>query len=196
MTGRLMAVSCAAALAVAALVPAFVAAEVPVAVGDAVLDPKGDMVGTIKSTDGGTAVVWTGTMKVTLGLSSFRMTRSGLKIGMTREQLEAAAADVQSRGDEEVRKRLVAGAEVRGSDGAVLATVETVENDMATLVVGEAKVRYPMSAFSIGRDGVRLGSTAAELDAAIKAQSPAPSAKAPGAGDAPDEDDEPDRQDE
>ncbi len=150
------------------------AAPPDVRVGDVVIDPAGKPVGTIQSTRDGEAVVWTGTMKVTLGLSSFRMTRSGLRIGMSRAELEAAATWVQAKGDEEIRAKLTPGTQVRGSDGAPLATVESIEADMVILAAGTAKVRFPISAFKSDRNGVRIGMTIAELAGFIKAQAPPP----------------------
>lgn len=149
-----------------------------VRVGDAVMDAAGQPVGTIRAVSRDTAVVWTGSTKVTLGLSSFRLVRGGLKIAMTRAQLEAAAARVQASGDEAIRSRLTPGTEIRGSDGVVLATVESVEGEMATLAAGKAKVRFPLSAFSQAGDGIRIGMTATQLQAAVAAQTPAAPAEA------------------
>lgn len=66
-------------------------AAASVTAGASVKGPKGEPVGTIKSVDAQYAVLDTGTKQAKLPLSAFATTDSGLVIGMTKAQLEAAA---------------------------------------------------------------------------------------------------------
>ena len=62
-----------------------------VTVGASVVDTKGQPVGTIESVNGANAVLSTGTAKAAIPVSSFAKGPNGLVIGMTAEQLDAAA---------------------------------------------------------------------------------------------------------
>ena len=58
--------------------------------GVQVRDQQGGLVGTIESADSASAVIYTGTARGRLALTSFGHNGQGLVISMTRAQLEAA----------------------------------------------------------------------------------------------------------
>lgn len=59
--------------------------------GMSVYDEKGGLVGKVVSSDGKGVVVDTGNVKATIPLASFAKSDKGLVIGMTKDELEAAA---------------------------------------------------------------------------------------------------------
>lgn len=81
-----------AADAAAAQPAATPAAPPKVTQGATVFDVSGGEVGTVESVSGDLAVVSTGKNKARLPLSSFAAGEKGLLLGMTREQLDAAAS--------------------------------------------------------------------------------------------------------
>jgi hypothetical protein len=72
--------------------PVVAATAADLRAGSAVHDQAGGLVGTIESADASGAVVATGTVRARLPLASFARNNQGVIIGMTRAQLEAAAA--------------------------------------------------------------------------------------------------------
>jgi hypothetical protein len=69
-----------------------IATAADVRAGAQVHDQTGGLVGTVESADANGAVVATGTVRARLPISSFARNDQGLVIGMTKAQLEAAAA--------------------------------------------------------------------------------------------------------
>jgi hypothetical protein len=152
-----------------------------VVAGAKVLDPQGGDVGTVESVSGGNAVIATGTNKVALPLASFAVGPNGPVIGMTRAELDAAAAQAAAQ----TAASVAAGAKVSGAQGAAIGTVESVEGGFAIVNTGRGKVKLPVTAFAKNETGLVIGMTAAELDAAISAASPAAASSAPAAGSTP-----------
>jgi len=142
-----------------------------VAAGATVYDAQGDVVGTIASTDGTNAVLDTGAVKATLAVSSFGTSPKGPTLGMTKAQLEAAAQQ-QTGGSEEFKAKLVAGTPVYGSGGSQLGTIKEADAEFVTLTTTSGDVRLPIASFGQGQQGVTIGMTAAQLDAAIKGNGP------------------------
>jgi len=71
--------------------PAAPAAQAAAAkAGDTVYDTAGEVVGTVESINGQTAVISTGTNKATVPLSALASGSKGPMIGMTKAQLDAA----------------------------------------------------------------------------------------------------------
>src|SRR5690348_12273375 len=92
-----------ALMGTASMLVLIAAGPTPVQVGNTVYDPYGKPVGIIQSINGDSAVLFTGSAKVTLGLGSFWKGQGKTLISMSRDQLEAAAGRVQSEADDEVR---------------------------------------------------------------------------------------------
>jgi hypothetical protein len=76
----------------ASIGPVQVAAKEDIKAGATVIDQKGGSVGTIESVSAEGAVIATGKARVQIPLGSFGKSASGLVIGMTKTELEAAAA--------------------------------------------------------------------------------------------------------
>jgi hypothetical protein len=72
------------------------------------------------------------------------------------------------------------GATVFDTSGAVVGTIENIENQFALLATTKSKVRLPLSSFAAGPKGPVLGMTAAQVDAAASAAAvPKPAATPP-----------------
>jgi preprotein translocase subunit YajC len=143
-------------------------AAAAVVVGATVKDTKGGVVGTITRVEGANLVLKTDRHDVTLPVSSFTATDEGALFGMTRDQLNAevdkalAAANAQ----------IVAGATVKGAAGAVVGTIEAVDDQFVTLkLVSGASVRLPRSAVAGSPNGPVTGMTAEQIEAAAKGAS-------------------------
>lgn len=72
-------------------VPGGAGASAAVSAGASVYDPQGGLVGTIEAVEAGQAVLSTGSVKVRVPVTSLGTGSSGLLIGMTKQELEAAA---------------------------------------------------------------------------------------------------------
>ena len=105
-------------------------------------------------------------------------------IGMTRAQLETAAADASAKAAAELKALLTPGATVYGSDGTVAATVDSADAQFATVNVGAMKAKLPLNAFTKGAQGVTIGITSAALKAAVDSQASAQATPAAPAGNA------------
>ena len=67
------------------------------------------------------------------------------------------------------------GAIVYDTSGAVVGTIEAIDNQFATLATTQSKVKLPLSSFAAGPKGPLLGMTAAQVDAAAGAAGAKPS---------------------
>jgi Cu/Zn superoxide dismutase len=138
------------------------------AAGATVYDAQGNEVGKIESVANGAAVVFTGTSRAAIPLTSFGTSPKGPTLGMTKAELDAAS---QSSAATQVRSQLTPGAEVRGQNGAVLGKVKAIEGDnvIVTAASGNAEARVPLSGFGVNAQGVFIGMSQAQFDAAIGA---------------------------
>jgi hypothetical protein len=84
--------SAAGANAASPIGPVQLAAKEDITAGATVIDQQGGSVGTIESVSAEGAVIATGKARVQIPLGSFGKSASGLVIGMTKIELEAAAA--------------------------------------------------------------------------------------------------------
>ncbi len=135
-----------------------------------VYGPDDRLVGTVLHIEGDTAVIDTGTAKITVTLLSIFKRSKGLEIALTRGQLEAASARVQAKGDAEIRSLLLPGTLVYGRDGQAIARVEAIEDERIMLAMDAERLILPLASF--GRDGARatLRLTRDELRAQVAAQ--------------------------
>ncbi|OWK31524.1 hypothetical protein [Sphingomonas dokdonensis] len=139
-------------------------------VGGTVYDAQGGMVGTIASTDGTNAVVDTGTVKAAIPLTSFGTGPNGPMLTMTKAELEAAAGQGAAAAAQNFRSQLSAGASVYGVGGASLGTIKAVDGEFVTVTTEKGDARLPLGSFGPGPQGVTIGMTAAQLDAAMAGQ--------------------------
>lgn len=144
-------------------------ARAGVQAGAMVYDAQQAEVGKIESVANGNAVVFTGTHRATIPLASFGIGPKGPTLGMTRAELDAAAVGAAAAATEQLRARLTPGTQVRGKAGAVIATVKTLEGDNVVLSTGNSEVRVPLSGMGLNTQGVFIGMTQAEFDAAVAA---------------------------
>ena len=136
------------------------------ALGKPVKDTQGGAVGTIVRIDGDFLILKTDKHEVRLPSSSFTPVDDGLLIAMTQAQVNAAVEQTIA----EANAQIVAGANVSGSAGGVVGTIEEVDDQFVTLkLTSGAKVRLPRSGVAAGATGVVVGMTAAELEAAATA---------------------------
>ena len=142
-------------------------------VGASVVDSKGQPVGTIESVTGGNAVLSTGTAKASIPVTAFAKGPNGLVVGISKADLEAQVAQASKPTE------IAAGMAVSGPSGAPVGKVEAVTGDMVTVATANTKVQLPKTAFAQGQNGLVIGMTADQLDAAAKA---ATAPKTSGAG--------------
>jgi hypothetical protein len=134
-----------------------------VTVGASVVDTKGQPVGTIESVSGANAVLSTGAAKASVPVSSFAKGPNGLVIAISKADLEAQVAQATKP------QRIDVGMAVSGPGGAPVGKVDAVSGDMVTVATANTKAQLPKTAFAQGPNGLVIGMTAAQLDAAAKA---------------------------
>lgn len=134
--------------------------------GMAVVDTKGGPVGTVVSVNGDTLVVKTDKYETALGADSVTPYQGKLLIAMTQAELNAAVELSKAQ----AAAQFTPGATVKGSGGAVLGTVESLDADTATvkLTTGES-VRIPRSGMAANADGLVVGVTLDQLKAQLGA---------------------------
>lgn len=64
---------------------------------------------------------------------------------------------------------LVQGATVRGTDGNVVGTIEQPDAEGAIVSTGSARLRLPLNNFQKDAQGLRIGATRAQFEAAAQA---------------------------
>lgn len=140
-------------------------------VGATVYGPKGDVVGTIKSVEGGNVVVDTGKNAANLPVSSFGASAKGPVIGMTKADLDAALEKAQADAEAKLQASLVKGATVYGIDGVEVGTISDITPEGQVIIAHKAgPVPLPKDQFTTIDKGVALKFTAAQLDEALKPQ--------------------------
>lgn len=150
-------------------------------VGTTVYDPAGGTVGTIEAVSADAVTLSTGTTKVALPATAFGTSEKGTAIGMTKVELEAAAASAAAGASTALQSKLVAGAQVYGQSGTTpIGTVKEAAADLVTLTTPKGDVRLPVAGFAAGPDGkIIIGMTAAEFDAAVAGAAGATATPAP-----------------
>ena len=147
-----------------------------VTAGAAVFDASGNPVGTIESVSGANAVLSTGTVKASIPVASFAKGAKGLVVGITKADLEAQVAAATKP------TNIAAGMAVSGPQGNPVGKIDSVNGDMITVATANTKVQLPKTAFAQGPNGLVIGMTAEQLDAAAKAAGATPTPQAGGAG--------------
>jgi preprotein translocase subunit YajC len=123
----------AAAFLVTAAVPgaayAQAAAGVSLTAGTTIYGPQGGVVGTVEKVDGGNVIVNTGTHSATLPSNSFAKGEKGPVIGFSKAQLDAAVDAANQKAQAKLAAAIAPGAQVRSSDGVVLGTVKSIDDN-------------------------------------------------------------------
>jgi hypothetical protein len=148
--------------------PAASATAAAPAVGATIFDAQGGTIGTIASSDGTNAVVDTGTVKAAVPLTSFGTSPKGPTLAMTKAEIETAAGQSAQQAQADFKSKLTAGATVYGTGGASLGTIGAVDAQFVTLKTAAGKeAKIPVGSFGPGPQGVTIGMTAAQLEAAM-----------------------------
>ncbi|WDF75148.1 hypothetical protein [Novosphingobium sp. KACC 22771] len=158
---------CLPAAAFAQEAPAAAAAP-NLAVGGTIYDAQGEEVGTIDSIADTTVVVNTGTNKAALPKTSIGSGPKGPMVSITKAQIDEQVAAAAGKAAAALDAALVAGAEVKGKAGTPVGTIKEVKGDLIVLDRTGGAVSLPKKAFGMGPQGLYIGMTAAELDAAAK----------------------------
>jgi len=140
-----------------------------VTVGATVNDTSGAQVGTVDQVNGDVVIVNTGTNKVGVPLRSFANGPTGLLLGLTKAELDAAAQQSAAQSKAQLQSLLVAGTPVHGTGGTVLGTVKAADDQNVTVTTDKGEVRLPTSGFAARPEGLVVGITAAQLEAAVSA---------------------------
>jgi preprotein translocase subunit YajC len=131
--------------------------------GMMVKDTAGAMVGTVIKVGDGLVTVKTDKHVAVLPVSSFTPHEGALLFAMTQAELNA---DVEKH-DEEVAAMFKEGAAVRGTGGVDAGTIIALNADTVTLKLASGTlVRVPRSGIAAGADGLVVGMTAQQLEAA------------------------------
>lgn len=158
------------AQATPAAAPAAATAPAPataaVTAGATVVDTTGAAVGTIESVSGANAVLSTGTVKAAIPVASFAKGPNGLVVGITKADLEAKVAAATKPVD------IAVGMAVSGPGGAAVGKVDSVNGELVTVATANSKAQLPKTAFAQGPNGLVIGMTAEQIDAATKAAAP------------------------
>lgn len=138
-------------------------------VGATVYGSAGTPVGTIESVSADAVVINTGTGRLALPPASIGKSEKGLAIGLTKEQLDAQAASAAATAATDLKSKLVAGAAVSARDGKTpLGTIKSADDQFVTVTTTRGTdVRLPIAGFGMGPNGVLLGMTANEFNAAV-----------------------------
>ena len=154
-------------LAAAPAVPALAQADA-FAVGTVVTDAKGGPVGTVTAVKGDVVTVHTDRLDANLAKASFTPNNGKLLVGLTQAELNAAVEKDQAA----AAASLAVGAEIKGTGGAVLGTIDAIDAEFVTIKVASGnKVRIPRSGVVGSANGAVVGLTAEQLEAQVSATS-------------------------
>jgi preprotein translocase subunit YajC len=134
------------------------------AVGTVVTDAKGGAVGTVTAVNGDIVTVHTNKLDANLSKSSFTPSEGKLLVGLTQAELNAAGGKDTAAAD----ASLAVGAEVKGSGGATLGTIDAIDTEFVTIKLASGnKVRIPRSGISGAATGAVIGLTVEQLEAQV-----------------------------
>lgn len=140
-----------------------------IAVGTPIVDLQGGEVGTVASAGEGYITVKTDKHEARLAENSFTKADGKLLFGMTRDQLNAAIESSNAS----AQAKLVAGASVSGAQGAKVGTIDSIDDQFATLKLNSGKlVKIPRSGIAPGPEGAVIGLSAEALEAQAGAAAP------------------------
>jgi preprotein translocase subunit YajC len=132
--------------------------------GTQVVDTSGGAVGTVVRVDGANVVIKTNQHEVALPKTSFTAHEGKLLFGMTQAQLNAEVEKSKA----EAAKSIAPGATVKGSGGAVVGTIDAVDDETITIKLASGSlVRVPRSGVAAGNGEVVIGLTVEELQAQV-----------------------------
>jgi len=157
-------------LASAPLAPAFAQTDTAFAIGTQVTDAKGGAVGTVTAVNGDVVTVKTDRLEANLSKSSFTANEGKLLVGLTQAELNAAVEKDKAAAD----ASLAVGAEVKGTGGATLGTIDAIDSEYVTIKLASGnKVRIPRAGIVGSATGAVVGLTAEQLEAQVSGEAPA-----------------------
>ena len=132
--------------------------------GTQVVDVNGGAVGTVTSVNGDVVTVKTDRLDANLSKSSFTPNEGKLLFGMTQAELNAAVEKDKAAAE----ASLAVGAEVKGTGGASLGTIDAIDAEFVTIKLASGnKVRIPRAGIVGSASGAVIGLTADELEAQV-----------------------------
>jgi preprotein translocase subunit YajC len=144
----------------------FAAPSIAQTAGMQVVDTTGGAVGTVVSVSGDNVVIKTDKHQVALPKTSFTAHEGKLLFGMSQAQLNAETEKSLAA----AAASIAAGATVKGSAGAVVGTIDALDEESVTIKLQSGSlIRVPRSGVAAGGDGVVVGLTAEELEAQASA---------------------------
>lgn len=153
-----------ASLALASLPLTLAAPAQAQSVGMQVVDTSGGNVGLVSKIDANLVTVRTDRHEVALPKASFTPHEGKLLFGMTQAELNAAT----DKSLAEAAAALQPGATVKGSAGASVGTIDSIDADFVTIKLESEKlVRIPRAGIAAGAEGAVIGMTAQELAAHV-----------------------------
>jgi len=134
------------------------------AVGTIVTDAKGGAVGTVTAVKGDVVTVRTDRLDANLAKASFTPSDGKLLIGMSQAELNAVVEKDQAA----AAASLTVGADVKGTGGAVLGTIDAIDTEFVTINLSSgSKVRIPRAGIVGSSSGAVVGLTAEQLEAQV-----------------------------
>lgn len=137
-------------------------------VGATVTDQQGGTVGTITAVEGEVIVLRTDRHEARLPANSFTVTADGVTFSLTRDELNSRIDQALAQ----AAQALQVGATVRDRDGAVVGTVEAIDEQWVTVRLDGQPARLPRAAVAARPDGLSISTTVAELRAQLAASAP------------------------
>jgi hypothetical protein len=155
--------------------PAVAQATASISVGMQVTDANGGPVGTVTAIQGDNLVVKTDKHEALLGKGSFTPANGKLLFGMTQAQLNAEV----EKGLAAAQATVAQGATVKGANGKVLGTIDTVDAESVTMKLPSGQlIKMPRQSVRGNVDGtVTSGLTSEQLEAQVSSGAGADSAK-------------------
>lgn len=158
--------------------PPVAAASAQFTAGTVVYDATGAEVGKIKSVAAPNFVIDTGKNVATLALTALGTGPKGPIIGLTREQLDAAAEKAAADASASLAAAIAVNAAVHASDGTtVLGKIAEVTETDFVLDTGKTRIKLPKTSVAKGANGLLMGMTAQEFADATKSATPSKSSK-------------------
>ena len=157
-------------LAAAPMAPVHAQASNAFAVGTVVTDANGGPVGTVTAVNGDIVTVKTDRLEANLSKSSFTPNEGKLLVGLTQAELNAAIEKDKAAAE----ASLAVGAEVKGTGGATLGTIDAIDAEFVTIKLASgSKVRIPRTGTAGAATGAVVGLTAEQLEAQVSGQASA-----------------------
>ena len=144
-------------------------ASAGIAPGTKVVDSQGAEIGTVLKVNGDTLTVGTDKFQAAIPRTGFNQVEGRLVVNMTRQQLN----DAVETGLAAARAKLAPGLAVSGSKGSPVGSIDSIDDQFATLKLLSGKlIRLPLASIGIGPNGGILGLTAQDLDALVAQSGP------------------------